>query len=325
MGFSDVSPVLTTESVLRTIDEATPRSDAAEMAPEVPYQAMLAGTSAEEVVRTQYLGVANLYRSRGMMLVINVGPANGLARDLEAPQLLALHRSITEPAIQLLYRKFVTAVDTIIHPDYLGFAVETNLIRLASPGPVYQAMKVMANVAAGEARARGTAAKLFVSVQVDVAWGRLGGATPTYAGIAQDLTDFPFINVVGLSSYPYLSGFATPEEVPLNYYSRLATDAGRPVLVAEGGWSSTTASPYPSSPALQARYIHRQMDLLDAAHAIAVFQLTYTDIDPVSYGSPAGLSPFIYLGLVDKDFHPKPALAAWDSAFARPRASGAAR
>jgi hypothetical protein len=41
------------------------------------------------------------------------------------------------------------------------------------------------------------------------------------------------------------------------------------------GWSSGSAS----SPERQARWIDRQMELADHAHAVAVFQFTFTDLD----------------------------------------------
>ncbi len=34
---------------------------------------------------------------------------------------------------------------------------------------------------------------------------------------------------------------------------------------------------------------------------------------------PDNLGPFVYLGLVDANLEPKPALQAWDSVFALPR------
>ncbi|MBK7258755.1 MAG: hypothetical protein IPI01_13355 [Ignavibacteriae bacterium] len=40
--------------------------------------------------------------------------------------------------------------------------------------------------------------------------------------VATDFADFPFIDELGLSSYPYLSGFTAPEQIPPDYYSRLA-------------------------------------------------------------------------------------------------------
>ena len=40
--------------------------------------------------------------------------------------------------------------------------------------------------------------------------------------VATDFADFSFIDELGLSSYPYLSGFTAPEQIPPDYYSRLA-------------------------------------------------------------------------------------------------------
>jgi len=113
-----------------------------------------------------------------------------------------------------------------------------------------------------------------VSVQVEVAWGRPSGP---YQGIAQDLTDFPFMDALGLSSYPYLGGFAVPEDLPPDYYSKVAEGTTLPVLVVEGGWPSIAVGSFVSSPALQARYLTRQLLLLDHAAARGVFQLTFYD------------------------------------------------
>ena len=177
----------------------------------------------------------------------------------------------------------------------------------------------MANAVAGQIKTAGLASPLYVSVQMETAWGRLTPAGP-YVGIAQDLTDFPFVNAVGLSSYPYLGGFAVPEDLPLNYYSRLVQGTSLPVLVVEGGWPSVAVGSVVSSPALQARYIQRQIRLLDQAHARGVFQLTFYDLDLTGVTLPPGsiLPLFTHLGLADSAFNAKPALGAWDSVFARP-------
>ena len=183
---------------------------------------------------------------------------------------------------------------------------------------VASTVKTMANAVAARINTAGVPTKLFVSVQVETAWGRLGGGT-TYVGVAQDLTDFPVVEAIGLSSYPYLGGFAQPEDVPLNYYSRIAQDAAKPVLVVEGGWSSVTFDTLLSSRAEQARYIARQVQLLDSARATGVFQLTFYDLDLSANPPPPGsiLPLFAHLGLADSVFNPKPALAAWDDVFRR--------
>jgi hypothetical protein len=213
----------------------------------------------------------------------------------------------------------VAATDSILRPDYLSLAAETNLIRLAAPDSVYQAVVTMVNAAAAERAAAGSATPLMISVQVETAWGGLQGGTG-YVGIAQDRADFPFIDALGLSSYPYLGGFSQPDSIPLDYYSRLVQGAPLPLVVLEGGWPSVPVGNVTSSPVIQARYISRQARLLDAAGGAGVFQITFTDFDLSTFPPSvvAGLTPFAHLGLVDSTLGPKPALASWDTVLSRP-------
>jgi hypothetical protein len=177
----------------------------------------------------------------------------------------------------------------------------------------------MTNAAAAQRAAAGSSTRIMVSVQVETAWGRLQGGT-TYIGIAEDRADFPFITVLGLSSYPYLGGFTDPDSIPLDYYSRLITGARLPVLVLEGGWPSVPAGAPASTPAMQARYLARQARVLDSAGAAGLFQITFTDFDLSTFppADSAGVELFAHNGLVDSVLNPKPALAAWDSILARP-------
>jgi hypothetical protein len=239
---------------------------------------------------------------------------DGLNRAQESPELIALGRSITDTAVQRLYREYVNAVDTILHPEYVSLAAETNLIRAAAPAPVYGAIVQMTGAAAAELRARGTGSRLLVSVQVETAWGGLQGGTG-FVGIGQDRADFPFLDALGLSSYPYLGGYTAPEDIPLSYYNRLIEDAPLPVLVLEGGWPSVAAGGVNSTPELQSRYIRRHAEILAGANAAALFQITFTDLDLSAAPPPPGsvLPLFAHLGLVDSALGRKPALAVWDS------------
>jgi hypothetical protein len=321
LGFSALPPRLTTESVLGTIDAWRSHADVALMSLTPPWKAMLADTNAALLVRRDVAQLAGLYRSHGLPIIVEIDATDGLARDREAPELVALGRSITEPAVQGVYREYLLAVDSIVHPEYLGLAMETNLIRAIAPQTVSAALRVMVNDGAAALAAQHSTAKRFISVQVETAWGRLP-STGSFVGIDADRADFPFIEAIGLSSYPYLAGFAQPEDVPLDYYSRLIApgSAALPMLVVEGGWSSASAGTITSSPDEQARYIRRQMAIADSAHLVAVTQITFTDLDVGSLSLPPGsiLPLFASNGLVDVDLHPKPALAEWDRALARP-------
>ncbi len=150
-------------------------------------------------------------------------------------------------------------MDRLLEPVLLGLAAETNLVRAAAPPALYAAVQRAA--AADALRAAGRSVPLMSSVQVETAWGRLGG-NGSFASIERDRSDFPFAQTLGLSSYPNV-GFAEPEEMPLDDFSRLA--AGRPVMMVEGGWPSAAAGTMASSPAKQARWIERNAALLDAA------------------------------------------------------------
>ena len=317
MGFSAFPPRPDEAAVLPTVDAWSTRADAAILHLSPPWAALLSGTSSEDAVRALHLGLVQIYRSRGFVVVVTLDATDGLDRSAEAPELVALGRSITEPAVQQVYRQYAIALATILAPDFLGLAAETNLIRLAAGAPLYAALVTMVNDAAADVRAAAPDVPLYVSVQAEVAWGRHLPA-PEYMGVGDDFADFPFVQALGISSYPYLGGFADPDEVPLDYYARLPEGRAVPLLVVEGGWPSVTVGVTESSTEEQARWIDRQGALLDAAAAAAVFQLTFTDLDEES-GWPAGIAPFARLGLVDAGLAAKPALSRWDAAFARER------
>ncbi|HEY6089783.1 MAG TPA: hypothetical protein VD771_08335 [Gemmatimonadaceae bacterium] len=321
MGFSVIPPKPDLKIAVQSLEIWTKRADAAIMHLDVPWALLLAGTSPEDALHKDGVDLERYYRSKHLQLVVTIDVTNGLGRESESPALVAAHRSITEPAVQRLYRDYVGALVQMLHPDYLGLAAETNLIRAIAPRPVYNAVVKMTNDAAADIRRSRSARALplYVSVQVETAWGRLG-KPGNYVGIDQDLRDFPFVNILGLSSYPYLGGFADPDQIPLDYYARIRGSRSLPLMVVEGGWpSASVRGMFSSSPEMQARYIARQSKVLDEAHALAVFQLSFTELDLGSFPKPlpAILPLFATLGLVDSNLRPKPALGTWDKIYGR--------
>ena len=319
MGFANSAPRFDDINlVLQSLNLWSTRADVAIINTEVPWDEMFAGTNPATYVVNNYSGLAEFYKSKNMKLWVYVDPQNGLDRTADAVELVAMGKSIAEEDVQAIYRRFVVVMDSILHPDHLGLALETNLIRDAASPAIYLGVKKAVNDVVAELTQRSSLAKRSVSVQVDHAWGKLGSGN--YQGIAQDLIDFPFVEELGLSSYPYF-GWSNPEEIPTNYYSKLVTGTNLPVFVSEGGWSSasvtTATTSFVSSPQIQEQYVRHHRKLLDEAHAIAVFQLVFTDIDESSLppNVPDNIGYFLSLGMVDTNLQPKPALAAWDEVF----------
>jgi hypothetical protein len=321
MGFTAFPPRFGDDAlVIRTVDQWATRADAGLLLYDPPWERLLAGDDAAALVRANELGLANYFRGKGLRVVASIDATDGLDRASDSPSLRALGRSLTEPAVREAYARYVGAFAALIQPEYLSVASETNLVRAIAPPALYAALVEAAGGAAAAARAASPATRVFMTVQVETAWGRLVPGS-AFAGIARDRADFPFAQALGLSSYPYLAGFTEPEELPLEYYSRLL-DGGPPLplLVIEGGWTSASLGGITSSPDKQRRYIERHVQILDAARAAGFFQITFTDLDLSAVQLPAGsiLPLFATLGLVDASFAPKPALAVWDGAFRRP-------
>ncbi|MDQ2930287.1 MAG: hypothetical protein M3Y05_05625 [Gemmatimonadota bacterium] len=320
MGFSNFPPAPDVDLQRRAVEMWSSRADIAIMHIDPPWVALLAGGDADSLVRADVLPLKLAYTSIGKLVVIETDVTNGLDRTAESPALVALGRSITEDTVQKLYRRYVASVASIAHPLFLGLASETNLIRAASSPAVYAAVVKMTNDAFPQVEIS-DGPVIYVSVQGEVAWGRLGiGGAAGFVGIDRDLADFPFTQVLGISSYPYLGGFTDPSDVPLDYYSRIAGTSNLRVMVTEGGWSSANIGAVHSSPALQQAWVKRAAELLQHAHAFAWFQLQFTDINLAAFGIPADdpqVAPFARIGLVDTALAPKPALSTWDEVFAR--------
>lgn len=320
MGFGPNPPRLTIGDVLTTVDLWSTRADAAILSDELPWDSLLAGVPPETLVVRDKLALANYLRGKGHELWVYVDPANGLDRGGESRLLVAAGRSITEPEIQQMYRRWCVVMDSVLRPRYLGLALETNLIRLAADPALYSAIRTAVVDAAADVRARDASVVLGVSVQADVAWGHL--APGPYRGIEQDFTDFPFVQELGISAYPSLSGWGDPDSLPVTLASRLVeSHPAVRVHVSEGGWSTATIDTFVNTPEEQVRYVRRMAAILDRANARAWFQLSFTDLDLAGWPVPPGsiLPLFASMGLVTDQYVPKPALAVWDSVYARTR------
>jgi hypothetical protein len=315
MGFSGIPPRLDVATAIAAIDRWSTRAEIAAIHEELPWTDLLAGMSPDAILDRDKVQLVQYYRSKGLQLYFMADLTDGLSRGEEAQQLRALGRSLSEPAVQQVYRNYVAAVVRKLQPENLGLAAETNLIRAAAPATLYAAVVQAANAAAADL-AGVTTAPRFISVQVETAWGLFTGAP--FAGIDADVRDFPFTQMLGLSSYPYFV-FAQPEDMPADYYARVIAGRSLPAMVVEGGWTSATAGSISSTPQEQARYITRHAQLLDSVSARGYLQLLYADLDLASLPPPipTNLPLFVSIGLTDSNFGAKPALAEWDTLHGR--------
>jgi hypothetical protein len=321
MGFQNFPPKADANTILQALNMWTQRADAAIISVQVPWESLYSGTSPETYIGNNFAQLVDFYRSKNLKLWVYIDPANGLDRSADATDLAALHKSIAQVPVQKVYERFCFLMDSLLKPDHMGLALETNLIRGSSPDSIYQGIKSAANQTAVLVSAYDHNVRLSVSIQADYAWGLLTAGS--YQGIDKDLIDFPFVQELGISSYPYFV-FDKPQDIPLNYYARLIQGHSMPVFISEGGWSSQTVTNFAGTPQKQQDYIDRQAQLLSQVNAIAYFQLLFSDLNVAALpaGVPDNVNLFVHIGLTDTTLQPKPALKNWDTLFKQKLVTG---
>ena len=141
---------------------------------ELPWRDLLSGEAPDAILDRDKVQLVNYLRGKGLQLYFMADLTDGLSRAEEAPQLRALGRSLTEPAVQQAYRDYVLAVARKLNPEFIGLAAETNLIRAVAAPALYAAVVQPANAAAADLRAAGDGGALMFSVQASA--GLLGRA-----------------------------------------------------------------------------------------------------------------------------------------------------
>ena len=169
MGFSSSAPRPELNAIMQSLNIWTVQADAAIISTDVPWDSLLDGENAATLVRNSNLQLAQLYRNANLKLWVYIDPANGLDRMHDSRALSQRGKSIANPDLQSLYVDYICAIDSIVHPDHLGLALETNLIRYSSPDSIYQGVRSVANAAAFAIRKFDTNTPLSVSIQAETA------------------------------------------------------------------------------------------------------------------------------------------------------------
>jgi len=251
-----------------------------------------------EVVRTQpQVGEQFGYRTL---------PIVGFHQDVDGG--MALTVDFSDPAQVTAYTDALVALARETEPPYLGVGNEVNRLWEQDPAG-YEAWRVALPAIADAVRAASPSTQVFVTFQYEFlrGAGALSGESrapewPLLDGVRDAL------DLVVFTTYPFFD-FATPEEIPPDYYREGTERAGLPVAFSEVGWPSAPLAVAPESmfggtEAEQAGFIARLPELLEGVDPVFVMWVW-------AYDSPATGPLFESLGLSQNDGTPKPALEAW--------------
>lgn len=322
MGWAPTPPRGTTQSIIATAQEMARVSELALVQQHVPWAPLLDGTQTMEEAAQDVENLTGFLRGLGLEIVYLLDPLDGLNRTAEPPDLVARGRSIAEPEIRALHVAWALEMARRIRPAWYGLGSEVNTLAAHGDPALYAEIVALVNELAPEIRAASPATRTFVSFQVDDAWG-IPPFPPSEVDHFALIDDFD-VDALGLSSYPVFV-FSTPAEIPADYFARFDAATTKPLLMVEGGWSSAAVGAVDGTPAEQADYFRRMVELLDGVDALVWVMLFYADLDLATYGLPpdreAGLASFSRMGIVDTELRPKPAFDIWQEAYRRPLAA----
>lgn len=317
MGWFVNAPRATDEAVLATIDSMANVADVALLQEPPPWERLLDGTSVDEIA-AEKAQVADYLRTQGMEVAYLADPLDGLDRTSEPAALVGAGRSILEPEIRALHEEWVRAVVRDVQPRWMGLASEINTLAQHGDSTLYTTLVEVINGLAPDVRQIAPNTEVFVSFQVEDAWGLFG---PSAVDDPFTLVDDFDVDFLGLSSYAVFA-FDTPADVPENYFRRFQAATDLPLGMVEGGWSSASTPWADADPAEQRQYFERYEALLDEVSATLWIGITYADLDVASYDLPddreEALTNFAHMGIADADLRRKSSYGTWKHIFERP-------
>ncbi|GBD83686.1 hypothetical protein BMS3Abin02_00066 [bacterium BMS3Abin02] len=218
------------------------------------------------------------------------------------PPLSVAGRSFADPKVREGIRRWVRYLADEFEPNWFNLAVEINMYETTRPED-YPNLVSLYRELYEEVKAAHPDTVVFASFQME-----LGDP-----GAAGDLVDA--LDIVGISTYPYLTGDGFPPE---DYLDSVA-DLGLPLAVAETGYPAaalpTLAGKQTFSPSDQAAYVEWLGRRAASPGLVFVTWFFPTDItawiDPLPAAEQDVPRLFEFLGMRTADGTARPALEVW--------------
>ena len=323
-GFFPSPPVLTREAFIATLKDMGQHGSAVLLARGVPWKEFAAGDRPDSAEIRDLAGIVHLAGINHLEPVFVVDPLNGLDRRRFMNLPAGWTPSFAEPRVRAAMTNYTMRIVRDFHPRFLALASEINTWQDTHPEDfpdflsLYRGLYDMVKAAA-------PSTKVFVTFQ----WDELNNLIPGVdGGKARFATRWeqveafePRLDLWAISTYPYVA-LGSAAEIPADYFARLLARTGKPLAIAEGGFSSENIGTLRGSPEGQVQFlqaIHRQ---IGARLALWVYTVL-SDFSLNSYAPSlrqqglgeevSTLAWFAHIGLRASDGTPKPALAAWDS------------
>lgn len=325
-GFFPSPPEATLESIFQLYEDMSAHGDFVLIQQNTAWEDFAeGGTESESKTRTDLINQVKLARQNDLEYIFVIDALNGLDRKNFIGLPADWEANFANPNVRSAYRNYALWVARTFQPRYLGLASEINTYMDAHPDDAGNFISLYNEIYA-LVKAEAPETQIFVTFQ----WDDLNNMFPQpEEGNRQRLSPNweqieafePNLDLWVISTYPYFV-FSNGTHIPADYYTPLLSRTGKPLAIAEGGFSSQAVGFAQGSPEDQVLFLNAVHDQLGPRLAFWVNTLL-TDFNMDSYAAEMAkqgrdpkdaetLSNFAFIGFLNPDRTPKPALEVWD-------------
>lgn len=318
IGFSTLPPDRTTAAYTEAFATAAQYGDLLVIQRTPPWEEFMpdgeVSTATEQETRFER---ALLDQYDGLQRFFAIDPTDSAlqrSRVARLPAGVDPQEGFKDPDLRQAFVAYVKYVISNYEPDYLALGPEINMLAERNPAQ-FDAFVSLYHEAYVVAKAASPKTLVFPTFQLEDLLGRFGTAHPARWEVLDAFRGQ--MDLLAISSYPFLGEVRTAAELPADYYAQVKDHWTGAVMVSETG--------YPSAPVEgaatvgteddQRDFLARVLDDAEAQGFVAVVWLAARD--PVTAGQGGG-AVFRDIGLRHADGSNKAAWTLWEEWARRP-------
>ncbi len=234
IGFSTLPPEQSTEAYIGAFATAAQYGDIVLIQRTPPWEDFLPGAQPSEALKeTTRLETRLLKQYGNLQRFFAIDPTDGVVqrrRIANLPSSIDPQAGFEDPDLREAFLAYMAYVVRNYDPDYLALGVEINMLAQRTPRQ-YEAFLSLYKEAYRRAKALSPTIRVFPTFQLEDLQGTLD---QVHAPQWELLDAFRgSMDVLAISTYPYVAGLRSARDLPADYYSQLKTHFAGEILIAE--------------------------------------------------------------------------------------------
>ena len=238
LGFGALPAEETNESYVNTFANAAQYAELVMITRAPPWADFLPGAGISDETRELTQLETALIDQYGLELVFAIDPTDGAvqrSRIAELPEGYDPRRGFLDEDVRAALIEYAAYVARNYDPAYLAVGVEINMLRDRAPEQ-FAAFLLAYDAIYTTVKETSPETKVFPTFQLEDLEGTLDRAHPPQWEALEAFRGR--MDVLAISTYPYLAGFRSTADIRGDYYTQLLDHFDGEILIAEAGYAS---------------------------------------------------------------------------------------